>query len=258
MADIRGGAWRLVGGLGVEEDAPAAARAPATSCGRRPIRGSASARISATRRSASTRISSDIVAVIEIENLDRRDPDRPLLRRHGGDRRRRPRPRAHQPAGLSRRVRADRRTGDLRSGSAGHRRKRCAQARQRAPSGYGIPANPMPSDTAPEDQAWAAPRRMPQPLQGVLHQAEPVAEPAMPRSYIYARRPASATTSASSISARSARAGRPTRSTRATIRTSPIRRRCSRSSTRSPAHDHGAHDRHRAASACSAAHWRTG
>src|SRR5205823_11484841 len=33
-----------------------------------------------------------------------------------------------------------------------------------SPSRYGIPSNPMPSDTSPEDQAWAAPRRLPQPV----------------------------------------------------------------------------------------------
>src|SRR5205807_5676434 len=36
---------------------------------------------------------------------------------------------------------------------------------QASESGYGIPANPMPSDTAPEDQAWASPRRRPQPVE---------------------------------------------------------------------------------------------
>ena len=33
-----------------------------------------------------------------------------------------------------------------------------------SPSGYGIPPNPMPSDTAPEDVEWATPRRLPQPV----------------------------------------------------------------------------------------------
>ena len=41
-------------------------------------------------------------------------------------------------------------------------------------SGFGIPANPMPSDTAPEDQAWAAPRRLPQPVKAFCHEAEAV------------------------------------------------------------------------------------
>ena len=31
-------------------------------------------------------------------------------------------------------------------------------------SGFGIPSNPMPSDTAPEDVAWASTRRLPQPI----------------------------------------------------------------------------------------------
>ena len=55
-------------------------------------------------------------------------------------------------------------------------------------SGYGIPVNPMPSDTAPEDQAWAAPRRKPQPLQAFATKLKLSAEPAMPRFYIYAKK----------------------------------------------------------------------
>jgi len=54
--------------------------------------------------------------------------------------------------------------------------------------GYGIPANPMPSDTAPEDQAWAGPRRKPQPLQTFATKLKLSAEPTMPRFYIYAKK----------------------------------------------------------------------
>jgi hypothetical protein len=46
----------------------------------------------------------------------------------------------------------------------------------------------MPSDTAPEDQAWATPRRRPQPLQTFAARLALSAEPAAPRSYIYAKR----------------------------------------------------------------------
>jgi pimeloyl-ACP methyl ester carboxylesterase len=53
-------------------------------------------------------------------------------------------------------------------------------------SGYGVPVNPMPSDTAPEDQAWAGPRRKPQPLQAFATKLKLNAEPSMPRTYIYA------------------------------------------------------------------------
>jgi pimeloyl-ACP methyl ester carboxylesterase len=59
---------------------------------------------------------------------------------------------------------------------------------QASESGYGIPANPMPSDTSPEDQAWATPRRRPQPLQTFATKLALSAEPSMPRSYIYAKR----------------------------------------------------------------------
>ena len=48
-------------------------------------------------------------------------------------------------------------------------------------SGFGIPVNPMPSDTAPEDQAWAGPRRKPQPVQAFATKLKLSAEPAMPR-----------------------------------------------------------------------------
>jgi hypothetical protein len=55
-------------------------------------------------------------------------------------------------------------------------------------SGYGIPSNPMPSDTAPEDQAWAAPRRLPQPVKAFSTRLRLAADPSAPRSYIYAKK----------------------------------------------------------------------
>jgi pimeloyl-ACP methyl ester carboxylesterase len=60
-----------------------------------------------------------------------------------------------------------------------------AQASQ---SGYGIPPNPMPSDTSPDDQAWAAPRRLPQPVKAFSTKLTLSAEPSAPRTYIYAKR----------------------------------------------------------------------
>jgi len=59
---------------------------------------------------------------------------------------------------------------------------------QASESGYGIPANPMPSDTSPEDQAWATPRRRPQPLQTFATKLALSAEPSAARYYIYAKR----------------------------------------------------------------------
>jgi pimeloyl-ACP methyl ester carboxylesterase len=57
-----------------------------------------------------------------------------------------------------------------------------------SPSGFGIPANPMPSDTSPEDQAWAMPRRLPQPVKAFSTRLKLSAEPPAPRSYIYCTR----------------------------------------------------------------------
>jgi pimeloyl-ACP methyl ester carboxylesterase len=54
-----------------------------------------------------------------------------------------------------------------------------------SPSSYGVPPNPMPADTAPEDVEWAMPRRMPQPLKAFSTPLKLSAEPSAPRSYIY-------------------------------------------------------------------------
>lgn len=54
-----------------------------------------------------------------------------------------------------------------------------------SPSGYGIPPNPMPSDTSPEDVEWATPRRMPQPLKAFSTKLRLTAELTLPRHYIY-------------------------------------------------------------------------
>ena len=53
--------------------------------------------------------------------------------------------------------------------------------------GSSIPINPMPPDTSPEDQAWAMPRRRPQPLKTFEQKIrlESTAPPP-PRHYIYA------------------------------------------------------------------------
>ncbi len=59
---------------------------------------------------------------------------------------------------------------------------------QASESGYGIPSNPMPSDTSPEDQAWATPRRRPQPLQTFATKLALSVDPSAPRYYIYAKR----------------------------------------------------------------------
>lgn len=55
--------------------------------------------------------------------------------------------------------------------------------------GWQVPANPMPPDTSADDQAWAVPRRVPQPLETFR---QPIrltgAGEQVPRSYIYCTR----------------------------------------------------------------------
>ena len=55
--------------------------------------------------------------------------------------------------------------------------------------GWRLPVNPMPPDTAPEDVAWASPRRRPQPIRTFEQKIELTSkEPLPPRHYIYATR----------------------------------------------------------------------
>ena len=69
------------------------------------------------------------------------------------------------------------------------RRQAMSEAARRSGDGWKIPANPMPPDTPGEDQAWAMPRRLPQPLKTFeqkLHFKN--GELMLPRHYIYAQR----------------------------------------------------------------------
>jgi pimeloyl-ACP methyl ester carboxylesterase len=55
--------------------------------------------------------------------------------------------------------------------------------------GWRLPINPMPPDTAPEDVAWASPRRRPQPIRTFEQKLKLESkEPSPPRHYIYATR----------------------------------------------------------------------
>ena len=54
--------------------------------------------------------------------------------------------------------------------------------------GWRVPPNPLPSDTPEQDVAWAAERRVPQPLRTFEMPLSIAAEPPMPRSYIYCTR----------------------------------------------------------------------
>jgi pimeloyl-ACP methyl ester carboxylesterase len=67
--------------------------------------------------------------------------------------------------------------GNMRAGAA------------RDGDGWRIPVNPMPPDTAPEDVAWASPRRRPQPIRTFEQKLQlDSKEPPPPRHYIYATR----------------------------------------------------------------------
>jgi pimeloyl-ACP methyl ester carboxylesterase len=51
--------------------------------------------------------------------------------------------------------------------------------------GWLVPPNPMPPDTPDDDVAWAAPRRMPQPLATFTQPLEKAPPEEMPRAYVY-------------------------------------------------------------------------
>lgn len=67
-------------------------------------------------------------------------------------------------------------------------RERMRAGATASPGGFGVPSNPMPPDTSPEDQAWAVPRRRPQPIKAFDTKITLSAEPSAPRSYIYCQR----------------------------------------------------------------------
>ena len=54
--------------------------------------------------------------------------------------------------------------------------------------GWRLATGPMPPDTSPEDNAWATPRRKPQPINTFEQKLKLSAEPSCPRTYIYAKR----------------------------------------------------------------------
>lgn len=54
--------------------------------------------------------------------------------------------------------------------------------------GWRLPINPMPPDTAPEDVAWASPRRRPQPIKTFEQKISLGSDVAVPRHYIYAKK----------------------------------------------------------------------
>ncbi len=164
----------------------------------------------------------DVLAVLEIEDLSRRQSDRPFLWRHGCNRRRRPRARAHQATHLSRRLRA---RMTAKACSTCCRRVSRAQRKPGA-DGWRIPP------TADAARHAAGRRRLVQAAPRAAAGQDLHAETAFPErpadvcraitSIARASRPTTA--SGRSTSAPSARAGAPPRSTPATTRMSPVRR----------------------------------
>jgi pimeloyl-ACP methyl ester carboxylesterase len=55
-------------------------------------------------------------------------------------------------------------------------------------NGWKVPSIPMPPDTSPEDQAWASPRRRPQPIRTFEDKIRLQSKEWPPRHYIYAKR----------------------------------------------------------------------
>ncbi len=67
-------------------------------------------------------------------------------------------------------------------------RARMRELVRSAGEGWRLPPNPMPADTPADDVAWAAPRRMPQPLKTFEQPLRLGGHAPPPRSYIYCRR----------------------------------------------------------------------
>jgi pimeloyl-ACP methyl ester carboxylesterase len=59
---------------------------------------------------------------------------------------------------------------------------------QKDGDGWKLPLNPMPPDTAPEDAAWAVPRRRPQPIKTFEQRIALQSQSVPARHYIYAKR----------------------------------------------------------------------
>jgi pimeloyl-ACP methyl ester carboxylesterase len=59
---------------------------------------------------------------------------------------------------------------------------------QKDGDGWKLPLNPMPPDTAPEDAAWAVPRRRPQPIKTFEQKISLRSQYAPARHYIYAKK----------------------------------------------------------------------
>ncbi len=65
---------------------------------------------------------------------------------------------------------------------------RMRQGAEESGENWKVPANPMPPDTAPEDIAWATPKRRPQPIKTFETKIRLTSRSMPPRSYIYCTR----------------------------------------------------------------------
>jgi pimeloyl-ACP methyl ester carboxylesterase len=74
---------------------------------------------------------------------------------------------------------------DLQQPETAAQRRAAAKA---SGEGWRMATGPMPPDTAPEDAAWAVPRRKPQPIKTFEMKLTLSAEPSAPRTYIYCQR----------------------------------------------------------------------
>jgi pimeloyl-ACP methyl ester carboxylesterase len=71
-------------------------------------------------------------------------------------------------------------------GSKGEAHMRAGAAKDG--DGWKLPLNPMPPDTSPEDQAWAVPKRRPQPIKTFEEKIRLGSATFPPRHYIYAKK----------------------------------------------------------------------
>ena len=219
----RFGAWRVVGRMGLEEDAAAVRAPPGMSSFRRLTPAWASARIWRGRTSTSRPISTTCSSVLEFEDLK----DVTLIgHSYGG----------MVATGVADQA-ADRiarvvyldafapKDGQSLFDLVGPKAEAtCAAAPTSDGDGWKHPADPMPPDTSPEDVAWADAAPPAAADQDLRAEAPDSRRTSHRRRAITStpRRTGRATCSASSPTAPGARpAGSTTRSTPATIRTSP-------------------------------------
>ena len=152
----------------------------------------------------------------------RRGPDRAQLRRHGGDRRRRPGARPHRAARLPRRLRPQ--DGQSSFDLSRPRCGACARWHE-APATAGACRPTRCRPTRPRRRRLGEGRRVPQPIQSFEQPVRLSAPLSLPRSYIYCTRAAPGDVFRQFADRRSQPAGAISSSMPATTHTSPCRKR---------------------------------